>query len=450
MVAQAFTWGTNGKKLSPEEARSRQKIADALMTQNTAPKTFGEGLSRVGDALLAIRYGKDAEEAQTAGGASADAIFNSLVGNPDPGMSDLYQAASDPWVSDKYGPIINAMMGQEQQQAQWARQDALLADERAQPDFQTFESGGDQYRFNANDPSSSPELWFDAPVAPAAPDYGFVELPGGQIVRTDGNTGNVQDMGQFGAPGGEQTDTQVNLQWRAEQAGLQPGTPEYQQFMMTGGTGGTSLSVGPDGTVQFSQGGGKPLTEGQAKDTVFATRATNALPTIDQFEKSLLSLPENLAGGVPVLGNFMQSEDYQVARDAGREFLASILRKDTGAAVTASEEQMYGDMFLPRPGDKPQTIEMKRQRRALAVEAIKAGMPQQALDNMLTALTTAGNPGGAGGPASEPAGPAAPAMSTPAGPQSQPQAVSSQQQYDALPPGSPYLAPDGTIRTKGQ
>lgn len=33
------------------------------------------------------------------------------------------------------------------------------------------------------------------------------------------------------------TDTQRNLEWRAQQAGLMPGTPEYQRFMEKGGSG---------------------------------------------------------------------------------------------------------------------------------------------------------------------------------------------------------------------
>lgn len=52
------------------------------------------------------------------------------------------------------------------------------------------------------------------------------------------------------------TDTQQNLSWRAEQAGLVPGTPEYQEFMRSGGSGGMSLEMGPDGTMRFTQGGG--------------------------------------------------------------------------------------------------------------------------------------------------------------------------------------------------
>lgn len=152
---------------------------------------------------------------------------------------------------------------------------------------------------------------------------------------------------------------------------------------------GTSLSVDPaTGAVTFNQGAGvKPLTESQSKDTLYATRATNALPLVDKYESELLSLSGNLAEGIPLnLGNYAQSEEYQVARDAGRDFLATILRKDTGAAITANEEQIYGKMFLPQPGDKPAAIQAKRQRRALAVEAIKAGMPVTAIENMAKAL----------------------------------------------------------------
>ncbi|MCZ4093048.1 hypothetical protein [Sinorhizobium psoraleae] len=92
------------------------------------------------------------------------------------------------------------------------------------------------------------------------------------------------------------------------------------------------------------------------------------------------------AEGIPLnLGNYAQSEEYQLARDAGRDFLATILRKDTGAAITAQEEQIYGKMFLPQPGDKPKAIQAKRQRRALAVEAIQGSMPATAIGNMAKA-----------------------------------------------------------------
>jgi hypothetical protein len=211
---------------------------------------------------------------------------------------------------------------------------------------------------------------------------------GGRVI--DRNTGKVIYEGQ-----------------PEENAGFRPATPEEAQrfgaaagqfgpdnrFYPLNPPQGTSLSVDPTtGAVSFNQGAGvKPLTEVQSKDVGFATRATNALPIVNQYEKSLLSLSGSLAEGIPMnLGNYAQSEEYQLARDAGRDFLATILRKDSGAAITPNEESIYGKMFLPQPGDKPATITAKRQRRALAVEAIKAGMPPSAIESMTKALDTAG------------------------------------------------------------
>jgi flagellum-specific peptidoglycan hydrolase FlgJ len=152
---------------------------------------------------------------------------------------------------------------------------------------------------------------------------------------------------------------------------------------------GTALSVDPTtGAVTFNQGAGvKPLTEAQSKDSFFTTRMTAATPTIDKFEGALMSLPEAAAGAIPMnLGRYAPSEEYQLAKDAGRDFVNAYLRKDSGAALTAQEEANYGQLLLPQPGDKPAILAAKRQRRQIATEAIKSGMPPSAVDGMLKAI----------------------------------------------------------------
>lgn len=44
-----------------------------------------------------------------------------------------------------------------------------------------------------------------------------------------------EKLNQMRNPQPQPTDTMRNLEWRAQQAGLQPGTPEYSSFMQTGG-----------------------------------------------------------------------------------------------------------------------------------------------------------------------------------------------------------------------
>lgn len=236
----------------------------------------------------------------------------------------------------------------------------------------------------------------------------------------------VDDFDKFykAAVGGEAPDQPAEvreLQFRAEQGGLVPGTPEYQEFMRTGGASlgsgfrpataeeaaqygatagqidtssgrfypiqppsGMSIETGPDGTTRIVQGPGvtsKPFTEGQSKDVVYATRAQGALDEFDPVANKLTSRGERLLEIVPLgFGRDYQDPDYQVAQRAGTEFLQAILRKDTGAAITEAEQVEYGRVYLPQPGDSQEVLKSRAAARKRAVAALQAGMsPEQML-----------------------------------------------------------------------
>lgn len=300
-----------------------------------------------------------AEPVQVAGGGDRVPLGSSGI-NP-----AIIEALADPRVDEGTRRIAGLLLEQEQRRQQMAEEQRMQAQdplrqiqlERAQIELNQLRQPQQQPLINAgNGNVYNPNTgeWITAPG-------------GGQQFRP----ATPEEAQRFGAAAGQ--------------------FGPDNKFYPLNPPQGTSLSVDPaTGAVTFNQGAGvKPLTEAQSKDTLYATRATNALPLVDRYESELLSLGGNLAEGIPLnLGNYAQSEAYQVARDAGRDFLATILRKDTGAAITANEEQIYGKMFLPQPGDKPAAIQAKRQRRALAVEAIKSGMPATAIENMAKALET--------------------------------------------------------------
>lgn len=56
---------------------------------------------------------------------------------------------------------------------------------------------------------------------------------------------------------------------------------------------------------------------------------------------------------------------------ASKEWLAPILRKDTGAAVTDSEFVYYSDIYIPRPEDGADVLAQKKEARAVAMESLK-------------------------------------------------------------------------------
>lgn len=144
---------------------------------------------------------------------------------------------------------------------------------------------------------------------------------------------------------------------------------------------GLAIETGPDGQMRVVQGSGagsaagKPFTEGQSKDNVFATRAEGALAALDPVAGALTDRGDLLAETVPMgLARGTQSDDFQLARQAGDEFLQAILRKDTGAAITPDEQALYGKTYLPSPGDSEAVIGQKAQARRRALEALKSGM----------------------------------------------------------------------------
>lgn len=229
-----------------------------------------------------------------------------------------------------------------------------------------------------------PQTWDAFVMAQGAP-----ELVG-QFDNRQALAAMAMDMsdvaGMVFAQPAEEPASFTALRMRAAEAGLQPGTPEYQAFMAQGGAESNQMTVYDPATGRpiLTQGTGnaaRPFTEAQSKDNVFFARASGALQALEPVADALASRGERLAEGVPLgLGRELQSEDFQVALNAGNEFLQAILRKDTGAAITAQEQVLYGETYLPQPGDGPAVLEAKRQARARALAAIEAGMsPDQIL-----------------------------------------------------------------------
>ncbi|MBZ9706060.1 hypothetical protein LB543_04915 [Mesorhizobium sp. ESP7-2] len=161
---------------------------------------------------------------------------------------------------------------------------------------------------------------------------------------------------------------------------------------------GTTMTM-PDGTVVQVGGSGKGPTEFQGKQDAYTTRMEGASPIIDALGSELTDLPQAGADALPrvgtiKLGNGMLSENYQKASNAGRLFLTGVLRLDSGAAIPPAEEETYGDIFLPRPMDKPGLIEQKKYARKLALEGIKAGMTPEQIKAVGQAVISAGVPPG--------------------------------------------------------
>lgn len=190
-------------------------------------------------------------------------------------------------------------------------------------------------------------------------------------------------------------------------------------------------------------GGGLKLTEQQSKDLGYYTRGNEANALLAQQGDALTTraigergqargIADAAIRGTPFLGdsaigNSLVSTERQQAEQAGREMLAAILRKDTGAAITEQEMSIYGRMYLPQPGDSDAVLSQKAEARTRALESIRSGL----------------------GTAERKAAPLKDGRRQAADMRiDEPVRVASRDDVAALPSGTVFMGPDGIARRK--
>lgn len=71
--------------------------------------------------------------------------------------------------------------------------------------------------------------------------------------------------------------------------------------------------------------------------------------------------------------NLANSPGWMQFQQAKKEWMAALLRKDTGAAVTPQEFEIYDQTYFPQPGEDATTVENKRKSRAQVAADLAAG-----------------------------------------------------------------------------
>jgi hypothetical protein len=141
--------------------------------------------------------------------------------------------------------------------------------------------------------------------------------------------------------------------------------------------------------------GGKPLTADQGNATAFGIRMKESNQILNNLEEKGVKntgvvrsaiagtvgmtpfVGENLAHGVNAVMNTLPSalggpsaEQQQV--DAARKnFITAVLRKESGAAISASEFYNEAQKYFPQPGDSDAVIAQKRHARDTAIKAME-------------------------------------------------------------------------------
>jgi hypothetical protein len=114
---------------------------------------------------------------------------------------------------------------------------------------------------------------------------------------------------------------------------------------------------------------GLKLTETQAKTLKFYERAKVAESQLGDTSV-LAGFKNSAAGRVPMVGNYFVTPEYQKAKSAADAWMLATLRDESGAVIGVAELPQFYPVYFPLPGDSPQTIADKNERRANATRSL--------------------------------------------------------------------------------
>lgn len=102
-----------------------------------------------------------------------------------------------------------------------------------------------------------------------------------------------------------------------------------------------------------------PLNDTQSKALQFGTRMQAAGQNMDQLAAGGVDQPGLIkraadALGVGTLANWTQSPQQQQVEQSQRDFVNAVLRRESGAAISASEFDSARKQYFPQIGDSPQ------------------------------------------------------------------------------------------------
>lgn len=115
------------------------------------------------------------------------------------------------------------------------------------------------------------------------------------------------------------------------------------------------------------------MNESQAKAAGFADRMVANEPVLtDQNNVEALASPyERFKAAVPLVGNYLVSDQYQSGEQAQRDFLNSVLRRESGAVIGPSEFASGKKQYFPQPGDSEAVLAQKARNRETALAGVQ-------------------------------------------------------------------------------
>jgi hypothetical protein len=157
-----------------------------------------------------------------------------------------------------------------------------------------------------------------------------------------------------------------DYQFKLEQAKYNDTKLKYDDWVASGMPGTYTK------WLMDKQNSNKPATADQEKNAGFALRMKDSNSTInvltEQWKKlGYLGQAAQFSDRLP---NVLKSSETQQMEQAQRDFINSVLRRESGAAISPSEFDSARKQYFPQPGDGDAVLAQKAKNRITALQGI--------------------------------------------------------------------------------
>lgn len=102
------------------------------------------------------------------------------------------------------------------------------------------------------------------------------------------------------------------------------------------------------------------LTESQANALMYGSLAKTSMDAINYLDNKGFDRTSVLSGVSTITPNIAKDPNIQMAVNAEKNFLAAVLRKQSGGAITDEEWSNTAPQYFERAGDSPEVVAQKR------------------------------------------------------------------------------------------
>lgn len=185
----------------------------------------------------------------------------------------------------------------------------------------------------------------------------------GQDITTRG-----QDLTNTAALRGQDISAKTAI--RGQDVGANTATRGQDIGAETSRRGQDLTSQAEAAKIAAATGKQKPLTEFQAKGVGQLARMQGAEQTLDKnYRPGYTNQVEDL-----VPGSQLNTQSFEKYKQSANEFIAGLLRLDSGAAVPEVEFNRYFKTYFPQAGEGEDVIAQKAASRQRAIEALRTSL----------------------------------------------------------------------------